>query len=167
MRAKPVVLPPPYWVRSPKHWTCSLEALYMPPSFSRSSSLEMLARLGWRMSLCKCGESANCTSFGIFLRDILAGGHFQTACGVVQFARLSLLVCLVEYPKSEVCYIRAASIFECHNDLQLGQIIPPLAIPESERQRADRPNEFAQPRAQRYQAKLTQPSAYVPTKGFG
>lgn len=50
-QAKPVVLPPPNWVRRPKTWTWSFWALYMPPSFSRSSSLEMLARLGWRMSL--------------------------------------------------------------------------------------------------------------------
>lgn len=48
---KPVVLPPPYCVRRPKTLTWSLVALYMPASFSRSSSLAMLARLGWRMSL--------------------------------------------------------------------------------------------------------------------
>lgn len=51
MRAKPVVLPPPKWVRRPKTWTCSFWALYRLPSFSLSSVLEMLARPGWRMSL--------------------------------------------------------------------------------------------------------------------
>lgn len=51
MRAKPVVLPPPNWVRRPKTETWSLPALYRPASLSRSSSLEMLGRLGCRMSL--------------------------------------------------------------------------------------------------------------------
>lgn len=51
MRAKPVLLPPPYWVRKPKTETWSLLDLYRSASLSRSSSLETLARLGWRTSL--------------------------------------------------------------------------------------------------------------------
>ena len=51
MRAKPVLLPPPYCVRKPKTETWSLLDLYRSASLSRSSSLETLARLGWRTSL--------------------------------------------------------------------------------------------------------------------
>jgi len=46
-----VLLPPPYWVRNPKTETWSLLDLYRSASFSRSSSLETLGRLGWRTSL--------------------------------------------------------------------------------------------------------------------
>lgn len=53
MRANPVLLPPPYWVRKPKTETWSLLDLYRSASLSRSSSLETLARLGWRTSLLK------------------------------------------------------------------------------------------------------------------
>ena len=46
-----MLLPPPYWVRKPKHDTWSLLVLYSSASFERSSSFETFARLGWRTSL--------------------------------------------------------------------------------------------------------------------
>lgn len=64
-----MLLPPPKCVLKPKTETSSFLVLYSSASLPRSSSLETLARLGWRTSL-ELAVRNNALSYAIYIHCI-------------------------------------------------------------------------------------------------